>query len=65
MTNQDFFTVAEAASTLRCHEKTILKYIETRELKASFIGERWIIPREQIVRFLNRNANSLKGVVSE
>ena len=65
MTDQDFFTVAEAASTLRCHPKTILSYIQDRELKASFIGDKWIIPRDEIVRFLNRNANTTRGIINE
>jgi len=56
----EFFTVQEAAKILRCHKRTIMSYIQDRTIIASFVGEKWIIPREQVVKLLNANANTLR-----
>lgn len=56
----EFLTVQEAAKILRCHPKTIMSYVQDRTIIASFVADRWIIPREEIVKLLNKNANTLR-----
>lgn len=53
---QEFWTVREAADLLRCSEKTIVRYIQDRKLiKCSYVGGKWLIPRESLVRLLDEN----------
>jgi len=56
MTEQEFWTVPEAANLFRCSEKTIVRYIQGKKfINCSFVGGKWLIPRESIVRLLDEN----------
>jgi len=65
MTEQEYWTVPEASKTLRCSEKAIIRLIQSREIRASYFAQRWIIPRDEIVRILNKNANTLRSPFGE
>jgi len=53
---EDFLTIKEAAEKLSVSERTILRYIETKKLRASKIGQ-WRIRVADIETFFDENAN--------
>jgi len=52
-----FFSVKEVAKILKVGRTTIHARIKRGELLAVKVGRVWIIPREELVRYLNEHAN--------
>lgn len=49
------YTVEELVPILKKKEKTIRNYINNQELKASWIGNGFVITEEDVIEFLNNN----------
>ena len=47
---QEFYTVEEVSSTLRCHPNSVRKWIKLKKIHAVMIGERWLIPVAELKR---------------
>ena len=50
-----FFTVAETAEYLRCHPRTVLRWIEEGRLDAVKVGHRYLILGERILDRIKRS----------
>lgn len=51
------FTLKETAKILRVSERTIMRYLKSRKLKASKLGQ-WRIKESELNEFLNQYSNS-------
>lgn len=49
-------TLKETAKILRVSERTIMRYLKSRKLKASKVG-RWRIKESDLEKFLKENSN--------
>jgi excisionase family DNA binding protein len=49
-------TLKETAKILRVSERTIMRYLKSRKLKASKVGQ-WRIKESDLEKFLNKNSN--------
>jgi len=56
MTEQKLLTVKEVAEQLRVSSRTIMRYIYSRKLRATKMGQ-WRITPEDIAKFLKDNSN--------
>ena len=55
-TPKDYFTAKEAADILHVSERTIMRYIKTKRLLATKIGQ-WRIKKVDIDRFVKESSN--------
>ncbi len=55
-TPKDYFTAKEAADILHVSERTIMRYIKTKRLLATKIGQ-WRIKKADIDRLLKASSN--------
>ena len=55
----NFLTIKEVAKKLRVSERSVMRYIKAKKLRASKMGQ-WRIKREDLERFFNANINSHK-----
>lgn len=56
MNTQKFLTVREVAKELRVSERSVMRYIKARKLKAAKMGQ-WRIKESDLEQFFNRNLN--------
>lgn len=56
---EKLFTIEEIANILRVHTRTVTRYIESKKLKASKIGE-WRIRESDLNSFLEKTSNVKK-----
>lgn len=49
-------TVKEVAKKLRVSERSVMRYIKAKKLKAAKMGQ-WRIKESDLERFFNRNSN--------
>jgi len=56
---EKLFTIEEIANILRVHTRTVTRYIESKKLKASKIGE-WRIKESELNSFLENTSNVKK-----
>lgn len=55
-TPKNYFTAKEAANVLRVSERTIMRYIKTKRLHATKIGQ-WRIKKADIDRLVKASSN--------
>lgn len=55
----NFLTIKEVARKLRVSERSVMRYIKAKKLRASKMGQ-WRIKGEDLERFFNANINSYK-----
>lgn len=55
-TLKDYFTAKQTASILHVSERTIMRYIKAKRLKATKIGQ-WRIKKADIDRFVKESSN--------
>ena len=53
---KDYFIAREAAIVLHVSERTIMRYIKTKRIKATKIGQ-WRIKKVDIDRFVKESSN--------
>lgn len=56
MTEQKLLTVKEVAEQLRVSSRTIMRYIYSKKLRATKMGQ-WRIIQNDIAQFLKENSN--------
>lgn len=54
-----YLTIKEAAEKLSVCERTILRYIRSKKLRAAKVGQ-WRIEENDLALFFNKNANKNK-----
>ncbi|MGO9754710.1 MAG: helix-turn-helix domain-containing protein [Solirubrobacteraceae bacterium] len=54
----EYLTVSEVAELLRCEHRTVRRAIRARELKAAMIGGRWLIRRDAVDDWFDRQAKT-------
>ncbi|GAH03125.1 unnamed protein product [marine sediment metagenome] len=54
-------TIKEVAKILRVSERSVLRYIESRRLRASRIGQ-WRVKQKDLEKFLKENENVRRKV---
>ncbi len=57
-------TLKETAKILRVSERTIMRYLKSRKLKASKVGQ-WRIKQSDLEGFLKENSNDKKNKMSK
>jgi excisionase family DNA binding protein len=50
-TAEHFLTLTEAAEVLRLSERTVRKYVKSREIRGKLIGKRWRFRRADLDAF--------------
>jgi excisionase family DNA binding protein len=55
----NFLTIKEVAKKLRVSERSVMRYIKAKKLRASKMGQ-WRIKEEDLERFFNANINNYK-----
>lgn len=53
---KNFLTVKEVANTLRVSQRSVMRYIKAKRLRATKIGQ-WRIKRTDLDIFISRNSN--------
>lgn len=56
----NFLTIKEVAKKLRVSERSVMRYIKAKKLRASKMGQ-WRIKNRDLERFFNTNANHKGG----
>lgn len=56
MANGTFLTLKETAKMLRVSERSVIRYIKAKKLRASKMGQ-WRIKEADVERFFKRHAN--------
>ena len=54
-----FLTIKEVAKKLRVSERSVMRYIKAKKLRASKMGQ-WRVKGEDLERFFSANINSHK-----
>ena len=57
MDQQKLLNVKEVAKKLRVSQRTIMRYIQSKKLKAAKVGQ-WRIREGDLDKFFNRNSNT-------
>ena len=59
MSVENFLTIKEVAKKLRVSERSVMRYIKAKKLRASKMGQ-WRIKNSDLGRFFNANINHKK-----
>lgn len=59
MSVENFLTIKEVAKKLRVSERSVMRYIKTKRLQASKMGQ-WRIKEKDLERFFRVNSNRIK-----
>ncbi|MCX7044718.1 MAG: helix-turn-helix domain-containing protein [Candidatus Sumerlaeota bacterium] len=55
MSQPDLITVQELAELLRVNPRTVLRFVDQKEIPAIRIGRQWRFRREWVMRWLDHN----------
>lgn len=53
--NKDFYTLEQLSQEIDIRIPSLRKFIKNKELKASKVGNRYIIKKEDVIEWLNNN----------
>ena len=53
---ENFLTIKEVAKKLRVSERSVMRYIKAKKLRASKMGQ-WRVKEKDFERFFNKNRN--------
>ena len=56
MNAKNYMTVSEVAKTLRVSQRSVMRYIKAKRLRAAKIGQ-WRIKKSDLDRFFNTNSS--------
>jgi len=55
--NKPFFSTREVAQILGISQVSVIHYIHQGKILATRVGWQWIIPRQELLNILQKNAN--------
>jgi excisionase family DNA binding protein len=64
-TDQTYYTVTEAAKTLRVHRNTAVRWCKEGYIRAARVGRKYLISQSEINRILDINENNGGNLASE